>query len=97
MTKRELAARVNLKYELTTQQVCDLIDDLHEVIMEEAAKGNPIYVRGFGTYGLKTRKKKIGRYIKENTPMEIPEHTIPYFKPSAEFKERVHKTIFTHQ
>ncbi|HAY70842.1 MAG TPA: integration host factor subunit beta, partial [Saprospirales bacterium] len=44
---------------------------------------------GFGSFVLKKRAKKIGRHIKENKPIEIPEHFIPSFKPSKVFTDQV--------
>ena len=44
-----------------------------------------MFVRGFGSFVLKRRAAKMGRNIKQNTPVAIPEHYIPYFKPAREF------------
>ena len=38
---------------------------------------------------VKTRKAKIGRNIKKNIAIEIPEHQIPAFKPSKVFVEQI--------
>jgi len=46
-------------------------------------------VRGFGSFIVKTRKAKIGRNIKKNIAIEIPEHQIPAFKPSKVFVEQI--------
>lgn len=47
--------------------------------------GEAIYIRGFGSFILKKRAAKIGRNIKKNVAVEIPEHYIPAFKPAKEF------------
>jgi DNA-binding protein HU-beta len=56
--------------------------------------GENIYIRGFGSFITKKRAAKIGRNIKKNVAVEIPEHYIPAFKPAKEFiqdiKERNH-------
>jgi DNA-binding protein HU-beta len=46
-------------------------------------------VRGFGSFILKKRAAKIGRNIKKNIAVEIPEHHIPAFKPAKEFVQEV--------
>jgi len=38
---------------------------------------------------IKKRAKKIGRHIKKNEAIEIPEHYIPSFKPAKIFVEEV--------
>lgn len=60
----------------------------HEV-KESLIKGEPVYVRGFGSFMLKKRAAKVGRNIKRNTSVYIPEHFIPSFKPAKEFMSAV--------
>ena len=38
---------------------------------------------------IKKRAAKIGRNIKKNIAVEIPEHNIPAFKPAKEFVQEV--------
>lgn len=53
------------------------------------AKGENIYIRGFGSFVVKTRAAKVGRNIKRNETVEIPAHNIPAFKPAKEFIQYV--------
>jgi DNA-binding protein HU-beta len=53
--------------------------------------GENVYVRGFGSFVTKKRAKKIGRNIKKNVAIEIPEHYIPSFKPAKVFVDAVKK------
>ena len=55
-------------------------------------KGENIYIRGFGSFITKKRAAKIGRNIKKNIAVHIPEHHIPAFKPAKEFVADVKKT-----
>ena len=55
-------------------------------------KGEAIHVRGFGSFMLKRRAAKTARNIRQNTAVQIPEHTIPAFKPSVEFMDIVRNT-----
>lgn len=54
-------------------------------VKESLQEGEPVYVRGFGSFILKKRAAKVGRNIKKNTVVQIPEHFIPSFKPAKEF------------
>lgn len=58
-------------------------------IKEQLAKGENVYIRGFGSFIVKKRAAKIGRNIKRNTFVQIPEHYIPNFKPAKEFTQVV--------
>jgi len=48
-----------------------------------------IYLRGFGTFQLKTRSAKTGRNISKGTTLKIPANMSPAFKPAREFLETV--------
>lgn len=61
-------------------------------IKESLGKGENIYIRGFGSFITKKRAAKIGRNIKKNVAVHIPEHFIPAFKPAKEFVADVKKT-----
>ena len=53
------------------------------------SQGGRIEIRGFGSFITKKRAAKIGRNIKKNVAVHIPEHYIPAFKPSKEFVNEV--------
>jgi len=50
---------------------------------------NNVYLRGFGSFIIKTRAEKTGRNISKNTTIKIPAHNIPAFKPAKVFTEGV--------
>ena len=54
-------------------------------------KDESLYLRGFGTFGNRVRKQKMARNIRLGVAVLSPEHKIPYFKASPEFKEQVNK------
>jgi len=69
------------------------LEALFKEIKESLAEGENVYVRGFGSFIIKKRAKKIGRHIKKNTAIEIPEHYIPAFKPAKVFVEQVKEKV----
>ena len=52
-----------------------------------------VYLRGFGSFIVKTRAEKTGRNILKNTTIKIPAHNIPAFKPAKVFAEGVKKKV----
>ena len=58
---------------------------------DSLAHGENVYLRGFGSFIVKTRAEKTARNISKNTTLVIPAHNIPAFKPANCFKEEVAK------
>ena len=55
--------------------------------------GENVYIRGFGSFIIKRRAPKLGRNIKHNKTVSIPEHFIPAFKPAKIFTEHVKANV----
>ena len=64
-----------------------------EQVKNSIEAGNNVYLRGFGSFIIKTRAEKIGRNISKNTAVKIPSHNIPAFKPAKVFIERVKSKV----
>ncbi len=91
MRKAEMVDRISEKTGISKVDVLLTLETFFKETMKTVAEGDRLYVRGFGTFGSKVRKAKIGRVIKQNRSIRIPETTIPYFKASEHFKEMVKK------
>ena len=61
------------------------LETFFKEVKSSLIEGEPVYVRGFGSFILKKRAAKIGRNIKKGVAVQIPEHFIPAFKPAREF------------
>jgi DNA-binding protein HU-beta len=85
MTKDKLATEIAGKTGINKYEVVKTIESLMEIIKSNMARNQNIYLRGFGTFLVKKRAKKIARNISKNTTVIIPEHFVPVFKPSKEF------------
>jgi len=62
-------------------------------VKNSLAAGENVYLRGFGSFIVKTRAEKTGRNISKNTTIVIPAHNIPAFKPAKTFVEKVKKNV----
>jgi DNA-binding protein HU-beta len=58
-------------------------------VKNSLAKGDNVYLRGFGSFIVKKRAQKTGRIISRNTTIVIPEHLVPAFKPAKTFVNKV--------
>jgi DNA-binding protein HU-beta len=89
MTKAEIVNEIVNKTGTEKVVVEATVEAIMETIKASMAKGENIYLRGFGTFLLKKRAAKIGRNITKNTSVKIPAHMVPAFKPSKEFLTEV--------
>ena len=89
MTKRELVNRVAEGAEVSPVIAEGVINQTLTEIKLALAEGKTVYLRGFGTYSPKVRQRKQARNINRGTPIIVPAHTVPFFKPAKEFKALV--------
>lgn len=89
MRKADLVALISEKTGVPKVDVLVTLETFFKEIKNSLADGQNVYVRGFGSFIVKKRAKKIGRHIKKNIAIEIPEHYIPAFKPAKVFVEQV--------
>ncbi len=89
MKKADLIKNISDKTGIPHTDVTIMMEALLREVKETLRGGESIFLRGFGTFTLKKRKRKIGRIIKKNEAIVIPEHYIPHFKPADVFKDLV--------
>lgn len=89
MTKAELVAAIANKTGYDRRTVSSIVEDFMAEVKSSLIKDENVYLRGFGSFTVKTRKKKLARNISKNTSVEIPEHKVPAFKPAHEFKDQM--------
>lgn len=89
MTKAELVNTISNKLGTEKNETQKVIEAFMQEIRTSMYNGDNVYLRGFGSFIIKTRAAKTGRNISKNTAIEIPAHNIPSFKPSKTFVEKV--------
>ena len=89
MRKADLVANIADKTGIAKVDVLVSLESFFKEVKGSLAEGENVYIRGFGSFVVKKRAKKIGRHIQENRAIEIPEHYIPAFKPAKIFVEQV--------
>lgn len=89
MTKADLVQNISEKLGLEKNDVQATLEHFMEEVKGSLEKGNNVYLRGFGSFIIKTRAAKTGRNISKNTTIKIPAHNKPAFKPAKVFLESV--------
>lgn len=89
MTKAELVNTISSKLGIEKNDTQKVIEAFMQEIRTSMYNGDNVYLRGFGSFIIKTRAAKTGRNISKNTTIKIPAHNIPAFKPAKVFVESV--------
>ncbi len=89
MRKADLVNAISEKTGVAKVDVLVSLEELFKEIKSTMQSGENVYIRGFGSFVIKKRAKKVGRHIKKGKSIEIPEHYIPSFKPAKVFTEQV--------
>lgn len=95
MRKIDIVTKIAEKTGVEKMNVLVICESFFSEVKLSLSAGEPIYIRGFGSFILKKRAKKIGRNIRKNTAMVIPEHFIPKFKPAKVFVKQVKDSVKT--
>ena len=93
MRKADLVNTISEKTGVPKVDVLVSIETFFNEVKDTLASGENVYIRGFGSFVIKKRAKKIGRHIKKNIALEIPEHYIPAFKPAKIFMDQVKDNV----
>jgi|TARA_B100000768_G_scaffold180637_1_gene201153 DNA-binding protein HU-beta len=85
MTKADIVTNISEKLGIDKSDVQSTIESFMTEVKDSLENGENVYLRGFGSFIIKTRAEKTGRNISKNTAVKIPAHNIPAFKPSKVF------------
>ena len=91
MTKADRVDKVALGTGLTKLETEAIIEGFFKTVIEALREGKGIEIRGFGTYKVKKKRARQARNPKTGEQVFVPEHFVPTFKFSKDFKELVDK------
>ena len=89
MTKADIVNEVAKTTGIEKTQILAVVEEFTKVVKGSLIAGEPVYLRGFGSFIIKHRAQKAARNITRKTTMTIPAHDIPAFKPAKSFMEAV--------
>ena len=89
MTKAEIVNQVAKATGIEKVTVQSVVEATMDSIKASLVNGEPVYLRGFGSFIIKHRSQKAARNITQKTTLTIPAHDIPAFKPAKSFVEEV--------
>ncbi|MDL2320185.1 integration host factor subunit beta [Alistipes sp. OttesenSCG-928-B03] len=89
MTKADIVSEISKQTGIEKRIAQEVVESFMTCVKDSMTKGQNVYLRGFGSFILKTRAEKVARDISKNTAIVVPEHQIPAFKPAKSFLEKV--------
>ena len=89
MTKADIVARIAQQTGVEKAVAMTVVEAFMETVKDSMVAGNEVFLRGFGSFIIKKRAKKVARNISKSTTIVIPAHSVPAFKPAKTFLEAV--------
>lgn len=87
MTKADLIALISKRTGIEREVVTVTVEAFMEQVRTSLEQGEDVHMRGFGSFLVKHRAQKTGRLLPQNTPIIIPAHDAPAFKPAESWVE----------
>ena len=86
MTKADIVDKVAIGTGLTKLETEAIIEGFFKTVIESLKEGKGIEIRGFGSYKVKKKNARHARNPKTGEKVQVPEHYVPTFKFSKDFK-----------
>lgn len=93
MTKADIVDKVAAGTGLTKLETEAIIEGFLKTVIDALKEGDRIEIRGFGSYKVRKKNARQARNPKTGEKVFVPEHYVPTFKFSKDFKEIVDKGI----
>ena len=91
MTKADIVNEIAQQTGIEKVEVLAVVEAFMGNVKASLIKGEPVYLRGFGSFIIKHRAKKAARNITRKTTIVVPAHDIPSFKPAKSFVSELKK------
>ncbi len=89
MTKADIVEKVASGTGLTKLETEAIIEGFLNTVIQALREGNGIEIRGFGSYKTKKKNARYARNPRTGEKVFVPEHYVPVFKFSKDFKATV--------
>ena len=92
LTKKDLINSIYMQIGFSKKISENLFDDIFQCIAENLTKHSKLKISKFGTFSIRSKKKRIGRNPLTKENKVISDRNVVLFKPSKEFKDLVNST-----
>lgn len=89
MTKADLVEKIAVQVELSKKESEQVVNAVFRSIIDALAQGDKVELRGFGSFRTRLRDPRIGRNPKTGDKVDVPQKSVPFFKPGKHLKQLV--------
>ena len=89
LTKKEIINSLYMQIGLSKKISEGLLEDILNIIVGNLKKYKKIKLSNFGTFSLRSKKRRLGRNPKTKEKKIISERNVVLFKPSRDFKDYI--------
>ncbi len=93
MTKADIVTKISDRLGVERVETQAVVEQFMDEVKNALETGENVYLRGFGSFIIKTRAEKKGRDISKNITINIPAQNIPAFKPAKVFVESIKEKV----
>ena len=91
MTRAGLIACILRKRRISKLRAEVLVEAIFDCLQESLRRGEPIELRGFGTFDVRRREPHRGRNPRTGQSVDVKARQLPFFRPSPALVERVNR------
>jgi len=89
LTKKDLINSIYMQIGYSKKISENLLEDLLSTIIDNLKKNKKLKIAKFGTFSIRSKKKRIGRNPLTKEKKEISDRNVVLFKASKEFKDLI--------
>tara|TARA_A100000164_G_C21615257_1_gene634061 strand:- start:402 stop:701 length:300 start_codon:yes stop_codon:yes gene_type:complete len=93
LTKKDIIKSVYMQIGFSKKISENLLEDIINTLIKNLIVNKKIKISNFGTFEVRTKKKRIGRNPKTKESKIISDRNVVLFKPSKQFKSFINTNI----
>ena len=93
MTKADIVDSITASTGISKTDTEAVVNGFLNTVIESLKEGQNIELRGFGSFKVVKRARRVARNPKTNEEVIVPEQHVPVLKVSKEFKRAVGKNV----
>lgn len=93
MTKADIVEIISANTGITKIETEAVVNGFLQTVIDSMKRGENIEIRGFGSFKVVKRARRIARNPKTNQEVIVPEQHVPVLKISKDFKKAVNKEL----
>ncbi|MEX2641664.1 MAG: HU family DNA-binding protein [Balneolales bacterium] len=93
MTKSDIVDSISSSTGITKLETEAVVNGFLSTVIDSMKKGETIELRGFGSFKVVKRARRVARNPKTNEEVIVPEQYVPVLKISKEFKRSVNQEM----